>query len=386
MALLALVGFGLAIYTAFFYEKKPHLVFTSSQPAKVLDIHRAIGGLEVSYGGENLRGGENNLWVMTVTLRNEGNAEVRKGDYDDRDPIGFSLENGQLLEQPSVQSESSYILKNLGLSRDGNSVSFAPVIIEPGESLTLSLLVLGADAMKPGIVPMGKIAGASEVGVRRAEDKTKSGVMGDLFYSERWWVQVLRAVAYTFIFLIGGAIVTMVPQIFAIPFQAHFDKKKKAQRRIQTNSYRPGHSLSSIERVLTDLYIERGERPIRDAYRGLAEVASHREVLEGVRSSLNDVQIKIIEDRCFSPSRDSIYKIERLEKCGIPNVRELTLDQLRMAISEVEALCIHLGLSVSEFKKNDLDENLLEMLGLTHYETKEKGDAVPVRVSDRDLI
>ncbi|MCK9814475.1 hypothetical protein M1B35_10115 [Pseudomonas sp. MAFF 302046] len=227
MALLALVGFGLAIYTAFFYEKKPHLIFTASQPAKVFDIHQPIGGLEISYAGESLRGGQNNLWVMTVVLRNEGNAEVRIGDYDDRDPVGLALKNGQLLEQPTVQSESIYISKNLDLTRDNNSVHFSPIIIEPGESLTFNLLVLGNDAIKPKIIPTGKIAGMSEIDVRSSEDKTKSGVIKDLFYAERWWVQGLRGLAYTFLFFVGILIIAAIPQVFAIPFQAHRDKKKE---------------------------------------------------------------------------------------------------------------------------------------------------------------
>ncbi|WP_409294876.1 hypothetical protein [Pseudomonas sp. KCJK8670] len=370
MALLALVGFGLAIYTAFFYEKKPHLVFTSSQPAKVFDIHRSIGGLEISYGGEDLRGGENNLWIMTVVLKNEGNAEVRKGDYDDRDPIGFKLENGQLLEQPSVQSENSYISKNLGLLRDGNNVRFAPVIIEPGESLTLNLLVLGTDAMKPGIVPVGKIAGSSGVDVRSAEDKTKSGVIRDLFYAERWWVQILRSLAYTMIFLIGGLLIAAVPQIFAIPFQARSDKKKKAHRRSQISHYRPGHSLSSVERILTDLYIESGVRPLRDAYRGLTDIASHRKVLEGFGASLDSAQVKLIEDRYFSPSHETSRRVRWLEEKGFSNLRVLSFEELKLCISQVKELCVHLGLSLAELNRKDADDDFFEMMRVVNRDVK----------------
>lgn len=360
MALLALVAFAFAIYTAFFYEKKPHLVLTASQPAKVLDVHRPIGGLEVSYGGESLRGGENNLWVMSVVLRNEGNAEVRTGDYDVRDPVGLVLKNGQLLEQPTVQSESDYIVKNLGVVRDGNGVRFAPVIIEPGEALTLSLIVLGSGAEQPELLPVGKVAGTSGVELRRADDKTKSGVLRDIFYAERWWVQALRAMIYPFVFLIGVLVIAAVPQAFIIPFVDHRDKKKKNERRRQVNTYRQGYSLSAMERVLTNLYVDRGFREIREAYQGVSEMASHQRLMEGLRASLDEAQIQSLEGKYYSISRDVVRQARVLEDSGFPDIRTLPLGQLMTLLSEIEALSTHLKVPVSELVRKDLDMDIVE--------------------------
>ena len=353
MAFLALVGFGLAIYTAFFYEKKPHLIFTVSQPAKVFDIHQPIGGLEISYGGESLRGGQNNLWVMTVVLRNEGNAEVRKGDYDDRDPVGLTLKNGQLLEQPTVQSESTYITKNLGLTRDGNSVHFAPIIVEPGESLTFNLLVLGNEATKPEVVPIGKIAGTSGIDVRSSEDKTKSGVMRDLFYAERWWVQGLRGPAYTFLFIAGILIFTTVPQVFAIPFQTRRDKRRKTERRGQMDRYRLGQPLSAQERILTTRYIEKGFRSLRDAYQALTEISTRQRAIEQFKPSLSEEQFQEMEKKYFSLSRDTVYEVRHLEEGGLADIRNMSLDQLITILTEIESMCIHLDIPVSDLTKED---------------------------------
>ncbi|MNI26689.1 hypothetical protein D3C73_803990 [compost metagenome] len=355
MALLALVGFGLAIYTAFFYEKKPHLIFTASQPAKVFDIHQPMSGLEISYAGENLRGGQKNLWVMTVVLKNEGNAEVRKGDYDDRDPVGLTLKNGQLLEQPTVQSESKYIVKNLDLTRDGNSVHFAPIIVEPGESLTFNLLVLGNDAVKPEIIPTGKIAGTSGIGVRSSEDKTKSGVIRDLFYAERWWIQGLRGLAYTILFFVGMLIITGAPQVFAIPFQTHRDKKRKAERRGQMDRYRVGHSLSAHERALTNLYIESGVHLLRDAYQALTEISTRQRTIDELRTSLSETQIKDMESRYLSLSRSAIFQTRRLEDCGLADIRKMSLDQLENILAEIESLCSYLDIPVTDLSKKDFE-------------------------------
>jgi hypothetical protein len=374
MALLALVGFALAIYTAFFYEKKPRLVFTASQPAKVLDVHRPIGGLEISYGGESLRGGENNLWLMSVVLRNEGNAEVRTGDYDVRDPVGLILINGQLLEQPSVQSESNYITKNLGVVRDGNSVHFAPVIIEPGEALTLSMIVLGSGAKQPELRPVGKVAGTPGVELLRADDKTKSGVLRDIFYAERWWVQALRAMIYPFVFLIGVLAFAAIPQAFLIPFVAHRDKKKKNERRRQINTYRQGHSLSAMERVLTNLYVDRGFREIREAYQGLSEIASHHRAMESLRASLDETQIQNLEGRYFSLSRDALRRARVLEDNGFPDIRTLPSNQLMSLLSEIEALSTHLKVPVSELTRTDFDEDIIEGMARSRFIERFEGE------------
>ncbi|CAH0216390.1 hypothetical protein [Pseudomonas brassicacearum] len=356
MALLALVGFGLAIYTGFFYEKKPHLVFTVSQPTKVFDIHQPIGGLDISYAGESLRGGQKNLWVMTVVLRNEGNSEVRKGDYDDRDPVGLTLKNGQLLEQPTVQSDSTYITKNIELARDGNSVHFGPIIVEPGESLTLNLLVLGNEATKPEIVPIGKVAGTSGIDVRSSEDKTKSGVMRDMFYAERWWVQGLRGLAYTFLFVAGMLILTGVPQVFAIPFQASRDKRRKAERRGQMDRYRPGQPLSAQGRILTTIYIDKGFSALRRTYQAIAEISARQHAIEKFKTSLTEEQFQDVDKKYFSLSRDTIFQIERLEKVGLVNVRDMPLGQLTNFLAEIESLCVHLDIPVTDLSKEDPEE------------------------------
>lgn len=383
MALLALLGFGLAIYTAFFYEKKPHLIFTVSQPAKVFDIHQPIGGLDISYGGESLRSGQKNLWVMTVVLRNEGNAEVRKGDYDDRDPVGLTLKNGQLLEQPTVQSESTYITKNLGLTRDSSSVHFAPIIIEPGESLTLNLLVLGNDATKPEIVPIGKIAGTSGVGVRSSEDKTKSGVFRDIFYAERWWVQGLRGILYTLLLFIGIVIFAAVPQVFAIPFQARRDKKRKIERRGQVDLYRLGQPLSAQERILTARYIERGFRSLRDAYQALTEIKTRQRSIEQFRPSLSEEHFQDVEKKYLSLSRDTVYEIRKLEEGGLAEIRNMSLDQLSIILSEIESLCTHLNIPVSDLSKEDF--NVGENFGLPIMDVRQTRTATKTVVEERSV-
>ncbi len=342
MAFLALVGFVLSLYLGFFYDKKPHLVFTVSQPTKVFDVHQALGGLEISYAGESLRGGQKTLWVMTVVLKNEGNAEVRKGDYDDRDPLGLSVRNGQLLEQPTFQSDSSYISKNVGVTRESNGVHFAPIIIEPGDSLTLSMLVLGTETTRPEIVPTGKIAGASALEVRSAEDRTQTGIFKDLFYSERWWIQGLRGPVYTILLIIGVGMTVAFFQALSVPFKMMKDKRIKNDRHAKVERYRPSQPLSAAERVLTKLYIEQGFHPIWYAYHALREVHSVQKDLERIKPALEPDQLELLETKYFSVSSKTESEVRQLENHGLLGLRTMSLEQVSTMLREIEGLASHL--------------------------------------------
>lgn len=55
MAVVALVSIGIAIYSGFFYEKKATLNATISNLSPVFDVVKPVGGLDISYGGVNLR-------------------------------------------------------------------------------------------------------------------------------------------------------------------------------------------------------------------------------------------------------------------------------------------------------------------------------------------
>ncbi len=341
MALLALVGFGLAIYTAFFYERKPHLVFSASTPTKVFDVHQPIGGLEISYGGENLRGGRSNLWVMSVTLRNEGNAEVGMGDYDARELLGIRVLDGQLLEQPAVQSESKYILRNVGLVRSANDVRFSPFIIEPGESVTLSLLILGSDTVRPKIAATGRVAGASEVEVRSADSGVQSGIIKDAFYAERWWIQLIRILAYSLLFVLLMAALAVASTLAVAPLEKAREKRKRADRREKVDGFRLGDSLSAEERSLAGLYLEGGMSALGEANRTILRLLERQKVIEDLTSGLGAERFKEIAADYFSLSWAMREGVDDLEKGGLIGLQEMEVAQLRALLDVIEKLRAH---------------------------------------------
>lgn len=160
---------GLGYLHCVFYERKPELSISVDAMSKVFDLYRPVGGLEVSYAGENLRSSKKNLWVLTATIKNIGNAEVRKGDYDDKVPLGLEIGGAVIAERPTLKTNVDYLAKNLSISATGNRILFSPVILEPGESFEITTLLLGSESVKPSIVPIGKLAGIKSIALSTPE-------------------------------------------------------------------------------------------------------------------------------------------------------------------------------------------------------------------------
>lgn len=86
MALLAIVSFAFALFQQF-YEKRPEILVKTEAISPVLSILKPVGGLSISYAGQDLRNSGKTLWVVTATISNDGSAGIKKTDYDDKKSI-----------------------------------------------------------------------------------------------------------------------------------------------------------------------------------------------------------------------------------------------------------------------------------------------------------
>ena len=118
MAIVSIFSVGLAVYQGFFYEKRGQISIYLDPPTRVFDLHQSIGGLEVSYGGEDLRKKNETLWIVNVSIRNTGNAEIRKGDYDEQVPLGLAIDEGQIVDAPKLRTSVNYLQQNLKIKTD----------------------------------------------------------------------------------------------------------------------------------------------------------------------------------------------------------------------------------------------------------------------------
>lgn len=260
MAFIAIVGFAIAIYQGFFYEKRGNISIVIDPPARVFDLHQPIGGLEVSYAGEDLRLSKKTLWILSAAIKNIGNAEIKKGDYDDQAPLGLQIDGGQLVDVPSIRTPISYLRQHFKISTGSQKIFFSPVILEPEDSVYVSFLILGPENTKPTISAFGKIAGARSVTLINAESGESTATWAQrVLGADAFWIQPVRLAIYGICGVLSIGIFVALIRVISSPFVNIQEKRKITSRRTKIESYRKGEDLSKELRLLTDLYIFYGD-------------------------------------------------------------------------------------------------------------------------------
>lgn len=345
MAVLTIASVIFAVYQTFYYERRGVLSITVTPPAKVLDIRRAVGGLDVSYAGVNLRDTKKTLWIVNSTVRNDGNAEIRKGDFDENDLLGFLVENGKVVDTPSLRTSIPYLQKHLVLSQLDDRVTLSSSIIEPGDTIFVSFLVLGDEEVAPNILPLGKIAGVRAIDFRSAGDAQKSSISEVLIKSDNWWTHPLRMLFYILalviiIALIGGLVASVM-----VPFEKIKKAKAKSKRQAAIDGYKSGESISKEVRILGRMYVEKGSDVLLQAnqlFGALCDRLSRR-------SSYHQIYTNNIPSYMESSVELPFYMrhfMLRMNKLGFPVSESASKEQLDVWVSELDDLADYLSLDV----------------------------------------
>ncbi|SFL87388.1 hypothetical protein [Variovorax sp. OV329] len=354
MAAVAIFSIALAVYQGFFYERKPELTVKIDALSPVFDIHQPVGGLSVSYSGEDLRSAKKALWVFKATISNTGNAELKKGDYDEKAPWGLDVLNAQVVDHPTLVTSNAYLEKNLLIEAGKNSIKFSPVIFEPGDSAEITLLLLGPEAVKPEVRVAGKIAGIKSillVGPNSPEDGLsvwRQAIRGDSF-----WVHLVRGVVY-FILTFAILILLIVSSLgVSSAVDSLKEKRHKAERQARIREYRRHSELGKVSRYLMDVYMDKGA----DEFTRLARAVEDRLEREATiarlqESAVPNEVIQPVIDRAYptSPHFFNSYFGERIDK-ELRTAKLLEGDQLDEKLAKGFGDAIK---DLAEFLKIDL--------------------------------
>ncbi|MEQ0219701.1 hypothetical protein ABLV18_26080 [Klebsiella sp. CN_Kp114] len=300
MAIVAFFGVAFAIYQTYFYERTPQITIESIPPSKVLDIHQPVGGLDINYDGKNLRDNKQTLWLVNAKIINSGSAGIVKNDFDDKDPLGLIVNDGEIVDVTSVNSPDVYISKHLEISRSKSRVFFSPIILDEGVYFSLSLLILGNESMPPQIQYVGKIAGVREIQVDNIllKDKQISWWI-DIFKSEYWWTQILRAFFYMIIAVFSGAIITLMMMGIISPFEKIKLRKQKNDRRKFLSNYKQDESISRTRRVLSDIYEDESKNGLIKTNEAMVVALARGELYKKLVDCMVDNDIKEIIKRRY---------------------------------------------------------------------------------------
>ncbi|MES2281365.1 MAG: hypothetical protein V4542_08125 [Pseudomonadota bacterium] len=254
-AILGIGGLLFGFYSLFVYEKKGELAISVNAITRVFDIRQPVGGLEVSYAGENLRTSKKALWAVNFSIKNIGNAEVKKGDFDDEQPFGLRFTGAQVVETPTKKANEDYLERGSKLWTSTDTVAIAPVIFEVRDELQVSVLLLGSDVTPPGVSAVGKIAGTKSIQVFDIDKQSDQSLWYSAFVSDRWPVQAMRLLFYGVLFIFS---VVAALAIFA-SITSQFDKisKKQAKEKRRQQVEELG-ATDDLQKRIYEVYVEHG--------------------------------------------------------------------------------------------------------------------------------
>jgi hypothetical protein len=194
---------GLAIYTEFFKSRSAKLEYEVISNTPVLTTREEVPALKILYDNLDIRQTKQTLSVVSIRVRNTGDADILNGNYDERAPVGLDIGGGTILEPRIVAASNDYLRTNAGCKLKGPvSLDFVPIILERQEFYVVKFLVLHPDSTAVQVRPRGKVAGVRQITLTDSSTADQSPGLLATAIAGPPKVQLLRLVAYTVVFVV----------------------------------------------------------------------------------------------------------------------------------------------------------------------------------------
>lgn len=356
MAVLALISFCFAIYQTFYFEKKPEITINVNALSRVFDVYQTVGKLKIIYANEDLRISKKQLWSMTVTVTNTGNAGIRKSDFDDEAPFGLHFFGAEIVDTPAIYASNAYLEQNIKLRVQRDRVIFAPSIIEPQDSVQISVLLLGPQESTPTISGNGKISGISKFVVVTDGISGNKSTWEKVVGADSKLIQLYRVVVYP---MLGLLVLVVSVLVLVIPFmliselrerERKVERRKKVAEFLQSISEQEtSKELRQEFEALSNLYIDSGEHTIAMLKGAVADEKKKKAILEKCGQ---DIELPAIDD--FIITSDNLQhwlKYDEFEKAGLVSYKDDGGDLFPVYSptleSSIEKLAKHLGVDLN---------------------------------------
>ncbi|GEM_PF-3788598 len=345
MALLAIVSFSFAVFQQF-VEKKPEILVKTEAVSSVFSILQPVGGLQISYAGQDLRSSRQALWVLSAVISNDGTDGIRKADYDDAVPLSVSVLGGQIVEMPTITSKNSYLQNNLKPKFALNRITFSPVIFEPKDAFRFRALVLSPDGSVPSLKVDAKIAGLQGIHyVTPDAPYVNKSIWEMITQADVFWIQPLRFVVYFFGGFLSLIIMGLAVASLTTPFTMFSTWRAKKLRTRRIKDYRQGEDMGWEDRAFSEIYLEHGEKGLGKV-KELIDRSNKRLLLIDQLSSVNtDGQLDDIIKKATP-----FYASQLREELGQSGL--LSFEGIRPKWAEGVQIALH---NISTFLSIDLD-------------------------------
>jgi len=254
---IALIFGGFAVYTTFFYEKRPRVVYEIQSQTRVFDIKEDVPKLDVIFQGESIRSKHETLSLITVKIANIGNSDIGSGAFDTTNLPGLRVKRGKIVKAEFVLGSSDYFSKGERIrSKDDNSFEILPVLLDKGQYFVLKLLLLHAENDVPAIESFGKFGGVVHTEITVAP--STEGHRG-LFYrtfAGDFVIQFFRAVVYTVV-----ALALLILAIWLTIAVYKWWRRRRRKRLVTKFRKLLDHPVTSSERAILRAYEEADFEP-----------------------------------------------------------------------------------------------------------------------------
>lgn len=352
MAVIALFGVGFGIYQTYFYEKSKVLTISQGAFTKVFDVYQPVGGLEISYAGENLRNSKKVLWAVNFTILNSGETGIKIGDFDDKAPLGIAVQGGDIVDQPKYLASNDYIQKTLELKITKEKITLSPIILESKDNINFSMLVLGSVDIQPKLIALGVVAGIGQITKVSAMAATgKKSIWRNATEADSLLVQVVRYFTY---FFLGTLALGLCMLAVITPFAAIEDALAVRKRKKTLLKFKHNEDISKEARYLIELYQESGMHDLKGVWRAIEKRKIYHTYYEKL-SAVDDSSIKKeILDKIINKNKGRVeFSLEKngmlTDDDGVPNYSP----ELEKALSELMKF-----LDVEKFEESDNEETM----------------------------
>lgn len=212
-----------AILISIYYQNNPELTYEIDNTYTIFYGNDDLNKIQIFYNDVNVDPKNDVLGLMAIKVKNYGK-DILLNYYDDKDPLGFEIENVKIIQKPElIEGSSSYFKNNANIKViNDNTIAFNQIIINKGESFTIKLIVLSKKDKPINLKPKGKLAGQNTFNILYPDQK-KGSIIERLFPGSTW-DNIARLLVHFALFFIVIFIVMETLNLFKI---VNLDSPKK---------------------------------------------------------------------------------------------------------------------------------------------------------------
>lgn len=256
LAILAVLGFIITIYSTFIKKDYPQLEYEILSKVSVFNHQEEVSSLRILLDTVDVQKSNANITFYTIKISNNGTMHINHDMYD-KSPFGLQVKNAYVVKGPTIIKASNNYLKSrleeMSSIKDSDFYSIPYLPLDIGDFFIIRLGLYHEKSNMPSFTSKGKISGQKQINIIDLSNAKKEPFFKNTIYG-KWYVQIARLIIYGL-----GLVIFIVGVLSAYVVISNLLSKWKRQRLVR-----------SLNNLITDRakqdYIKFGEYYISSIY------------------------------------------------------------------------------------------------------------------------